>query len=91
MLRDATVIDSTPVLPGAVVDIVDTALHTVVLARVTPKSVAWQPKGAAAAIGYPASGTVALSLTAAQWAALDKAQGLSLRPSEQAVAAKDQP
>ena len=86
--KELPVTESVPVVPGIPVDIVDLGTHSVVVSRSMPKSVAWRPNPSTAAIAYPASGVITFSLSTVQWAALDKAHGLSVRPSEQGTAAE---
>ena len=81
-LNKLDVVNSVPVLPGTLVDIISVEENRVLLSKVRVTDVQWEVPEPFQPPQYPVSGFVVVSLHELQWMAITEAGDISVRPSE---------
>ena len=76
------VVNSEPVQPGTLVDIISVKENRVLLSKARVTRVQWEVPEPFQSPQYPASGSVVVSLRENQWMAISEAGEISVRPSE---------
>ena len=82
LLNKLDVVNSVPVLPGTLVDIISVEENRVLLSKVRVTDVQWEVPEPFQPPQYPVSGFVVVSLHELQWMAITEAGDISVRPSE---------